>query len=561
MTAKKCVFLVMLFSALSYSVTAQETAVRVQFDVDDLDNQVSQSVISSVALKMNIEIRSGIINKNVTDNATAQNEAAIAVNPVNGNNIVIAMNDYGAGNNGLSGQSVAFTMDGGATWTMRTIPVVSGDLHAIDPSVVFDMNGKLYMSYSAVRMVNKFTVGSAIFLVTSENGGSAWSAPVAVVDGLNNALAVHTRPYLAINPLTNELAIGWVKNEGAQNRATAFTVRSSGGTSFSEAIAVNDSPARARNISVTYNLRGDLFAAWYDFTSATARISKITGTSVQELAQFAVNPIGSADGTSRIIKNTLKVNSYPVLAVDQSSAKTSGTIYVVWADQASGSPDIVMASSKNNGATWSAVSAISQNTGNDQFFPSLSVDSKTGTVNVLYYDSRNDAGNQLIDAYLSQSVDGGRSFVDVRLSNASFDPAAGPFAGKVIGDYIAVASVNNAVFTAWADTRKGDDQDIYFTQYRKSGTDNTAKEFVLNQNYPNPFNPVTEITYELNSETHVTLAVYNSLGQWVRTLVNERKSEGVHTLNFNASDLASGIYFYRLQAGDAVSVKKMLLVK
>ncbi len=561
MTVRKWVLFLVLFSAMSYWLTAQEKAVKVQFDVDDLDNQISSVVTASKQLNLNIEVNSIFENKNVTNNATAQNEAALAVNPANENNIVIAMNDYGVGNNGLSGQSVAYTMDGGATWTMRTIPVVSNDLQAIDPSIVFTNDGKLYMSYAAIRMVNKFTVGSGIFLVTSMDGGSTWSTPVAVVDGLNNALAVHTRPYLAVNPLNNELAIGWVKNEGSQNRATAFVTRTTDGSTFNEPVAINDPSARARNISISYNLQGELFAAWYDYNTATACVSKINGQSVQLLTSFAVHPIGSADGTSRILKSALKVNHYPVMAIDQSATKTAGMIYVVWADQLSGTPDIVMVSSKNNGASWTQPTAVNQNRSNDQFFPSVSVDSKTGTVNVLYYDSRNDVNNQLIDAYLSQSIDGGRSFVDVRLSNASFDPSVGPFSGRVIGDYIAVASNNNAVYTAWADTRKGDDQDIYFTKYQKSGVDNTTRSFVLNQNYPNPFNPVTQITFELNQEVHVSLAVYNSLGQLVKTLVNERRVEGVHTLNFNATELASGIYFYRLQAGDAVSVKKMLLVK
>lgn len=561
MTVRKCVWFVLLFSAMSYWLTAQEKAVTVTFDVDDLDNQVA-SLVTANKLNFNIEINSILENVNVTNTVSAQNEAAMAVNPADGQHIVIAMNDYAVGTNGLSGQSVAYSRDGGATWTMRAVPVVSSDLQALDPAVVFSNDGKVYMAYAVVRTVNKFTVGSGIYLVRSDDGGSTWSAPVAVVDGLNDALAVHTRPCLAVNPANNELAVAWVKNEGSQSRATAYVKRTADGAAFSEAIAVNDQTARARNISLAYNLSGELFAAWYNFNAATANVTKISGTSVQLLSHFAVNPIGTADGTSRIIKNTLKVNNYPVLAIDQSVSKTSGAIYMVWASQENGSPDIFITVSKDNGTTWSAPAAIHPNRRNDQFFPSVSVDRTTGAVNVIYYDSRNDANNQLIDVYLSQSIDGGRSFVDARLSNTSFDPAVGPFSGKVIGDYNAVSSGNGSVYAAWADTRKGNDQDIFFCKYQGSANGvNTAKGFVLNQNYPNPFNPVTEISYELNQDVHVILSVYNSLGQLVKTLVNERQATGVHTLNFNAKELASGVYFYRLQAGDAVSVKKMMLIK
>ncbi len=86
-------------------------------------------------------------------------------------------------------------------------------------------------------------------------------------------------------------------------------------------------------------------------------------------------------------------------------------------------------------------------------------------------------------------------------------------------------------------------------------------QFSIEQNYPNPFNPTTSITYQLPQNAHVKLVVYNSLGQVVRTLVDENKSAGRYSITFNASNLPSGVYFYRIQAGDYVSVKKMLLMK
>ncbi len=85
--------------------------------------------------------------------------------------------------------------------------------------------------------------------------------------------------------------------------------------------------------------------------------------------------------------------------------------------------------------------------------------------------------------------------------------------------------------------------------------------FNLTQNYPNPFNPTTNITYQLPHNARVKLVVYNSLGQVVNTLVDQNKSAGRYSITFNASNLPSGVYFYRIQAGDYVSVKKMLLMK
>lgn len=88
------------------------------------------------------------------------------------------------------------------------------------------------------------------------------------------------------------------------------------------------------------------------------------------------------------------------------------------------------------------------------------------------------------------------------------------------------------------------------------------KEFILHQNFPNPFNPSTQITFDVPTTTTVTLKVYNLLGQEVATLLHNTSVEaGEQSITFDASKLSSGLYFYRLQAGSFVSVRKMVLLK
>ena len=82
----------------------------------------------------------------------------------------------------------------------------------------------------------------------------------------------------------------------------------------------------------------------------------------------------------------------------------------------------------------------------------------------------------------------------------------------------------------------------------------------LLQNYPNPFNPSTTISYSLKEDGIVELKVYDILGREVKTLVNESETKGNHTITFDASDLASGVYLHKLKVNDYVAVKKMLLV-
>jgi hypothetical protein len=84
---------------------------------------------------------------------------------------------------------------------------------------------------------------------------------------------------------------------------------------------------------------------------------------------------------------------------------------------------------------------------------------------------------------------------------------------------------------------------------------------VLGENYPNPFNPTTMIAYDIPSPGHVMLKVYNLLGQEVAVLVDEDLPAGRYQVSWNASGLASGLYFYRIQAGSFVDTKKLLILK
>jgi predicted permease len=90
---------------------------------------------------------------------------------------------------------------------------------------------------------------------------------------------------------------------------------------------------------------------------------------------------------------------------------------------------------------------------------------------------------------------------------------------------------------------------------------NLLQGYTLSQNYPNPFNPNTVISYSLPSASDVKLIVYNSLGQTVNLIDHGFKPAGNYSANFNASDLPSGIYFYKLKAGQFSQIKKMIVLK
>ncbi len=102
----------------------------------------------------------------------------------------------------------------------------------------------------------------------------------------------------------------------------------------------------------------------------------------------------------------------------------------------------------------------------------------------------------------------------------------------------------------------------------KANTDDAGLEAFdsLYENFPNPFNPTTTIKYSLKESKHTKLVIYNSLGQVIRTLVNDVQDAGVHTIQWNGCDdyglnVASGLYFYRLKAGSYLKTRRMMLIE
>lgn len=86
-------------------------------------------------------------------------------------------------------------------------------------------------------------------------------------------------------------------------------------------------------------------------------------------------------------------------------------------------------------------------------------------------------------------------------------------------------------------------------------------EFSLSQNYPNPFNPNTNISFSLPKATNVKITVYNAIGKEISVLVNGNYEAGLHTISWNANNISSGMYFYKMEAGNFTATKKLVLMK
>jgi hypothetical protein len=183
--------------------------------------------------------------------------------------------------------------------------------------------------------------------------------------------------------------------------------------------------------------------------------------------------------------------------------------------------------------------------------PSVAVSGSV--VHVVWEDNRDGSW----EIYYKRSTDTGVNWgADTRLTNAT-----------AYSEYPSVAVSGSVVHVVWHDERDGN-YEIYHKRNPTGnpvGIKNISSEipssYSLSQNYPNPFNPSTKIKFQVPSSKFVKLIVFDILGKEVATLVNESLQPGTYETTFDASNLASGIYFYRLQSENFVETRRMLMVK
>lgn len=187
----------------------------------------------------------------------------------------------------------------------------------------------------------------------------------------------------------------------------------------------------------------------------------------------------------------------------------------------------------NGGTSWDS-SKFNHNKNQAMYF----VDVNTGWIGGSYYS---------VNSNISKTTNGGMNWTDQNIGGSQF-----------IQNILFVNSM-----TGWAvgysgvilKTINGGISNIY--QINNLIPD----KFCLFQNYPNPFNPLTRIDFDIPKKGFVTLKVFDILGREVQTLINEEKIAGSYSIDFNASDLTSGLYFYKLETSEFMDVKRMLFIK
>lgn len=379
-----------------------------------------------------------------------QAEISLSINPTNPQWVVASANDarttqYKAW--------VYHSQDGGVSWSDALMPfqkyIASGDpgiAHCGDGTVLYS-----YLDFDGAFLPHRFIVAR------STDNGQTWLGPGLVQETTGVPFA--DRPQIACAGATGTFAnrayVSWTQfNLISGNIRVAFS--DDRGQTWLGAKNVSGSGVQGSMPVVGRN--GAVYVFWQAGNAIQlARSTNGAGSFSAAQTISSAQPISDTNFRRPL---------YPSAAIDLSGGPFDGSLYVVWADQRFGDPDIVLIRSTDGGSTWSSPTRVNpdpQANGRDQFLPWVAVD-ETGTVLVKWYDRSHDAANVRQHVLVAASHDGGRQFdLPERATDVDTDGGRPDFCG----DYCGVAARAGRAVPMWADGRTGTGEVDVYTQRLK----------------------------------------------------------------------------------------------
>ena len=496
-----------------------------------------------------------------SDTLTFCNEPSIAINPNNPDNIVIGTNNT----------YFFASFDGGNKWTEGKMFSTMGVWG--DPSLAFDLNGNLFFGHLSGEPPLSGRWADRIIIQKSTDGGLTWND--GSFTGLNRP-KFEDKEWVSVDLVSsvykNNIYVAWTEFDRLFDPDTLYKSRilfsrstNSGGT-WSSPLQISDVEGNCMDDDSTtegavpaIGSNGEIYIAWAGPEGIVLDRSFDGGVTFS--SDIFVSDIIGGWGWGYEIEGIFG-NGLPQTICDTSNSPYRGTVYVLWADQRNGilDPDILLKKSTDKGITWSRTKIVNNdNSGRPQFFPWMCIDPVTGIMYIVYYDRRNTIGT-MTEVYVARSIDGGETFHHYLVSDEAFETNNDEF----LGDYINIIAYNGKAYPVWTQTNQFG-RNIVMAIIDESTLDVKLQKIIttstLNQNYPNPFNPRTIISYEISEKSFVSLKIYDVLGNEITVLVNEEKPAGYYEMEFNAAELSSGIYFYKLNTGRNSEIKKMVLLK
>lgn len=372
------------------------------------------------------------------------NEPAIAIDPHNPQHLVVAWQVRA---------SIAYSQDGGATWTVApgTAPEnyrISGDV-----SVAYDGSGHALLCYIAFDKLGtsqywaQGATRNGIWVRRSLDGGKTWEATPGTVMSHESTPGIpfEDKPWVVTDTSghSRNIYVGWT--HFTLDASELYFERSTdGGVTWSQPLKLNSKPGLPRDdngalegFDGVVGPDGSLYTVWDDRDGIQFAVSHDGGKSFSRDRQII--PAGPAYFGITQVQRT---DGFPQIGIDPKS----GRLYVAWSDYVNGDVDVFVASSGDGGKTWSTPTRVNDDpihNGVDQFFQWLAVDPTSGAVNLIFYDRRPD--NKQTRVTLARSTDGGKTFANFTWDNDAFEAE-----GDFLGDYLAITAYDNKVWGAWA---------------------------------------------------------------------------------------------------------------
>jgi hypothetical protein len=433
-----------------------------------------------------------------------------------GNILHVAWSDYRDGNSEIYYKASG---DGGVTW--------SPDARMTNNSSISEYPS-IWVSGPDVHIVwsDQRNGNTEIYYKRSVNGGFSWSGDIRLT---NNSSGSGEPSITAAGQIVHLAWVDW--RDG--NNEIYYKASADGGLSWSPDARLTNNSANSQQPSIWVS-GPDVHLVWHDTRNGNYAIFYKRSTNG-----------GFSWGSDVLLNSGTSSAQYPSITA------TGDIVHLVWEDYRNGSnSEIYYKTSGNRGVNWSPDARLT-NDGSFSAYPCIYVSGPY--VHVTWNDNR--SGNYEI--YHKMSFNGGFTWgSDLRLT---INSAASSFSSIAVQD--------SKVHVVWQDNRDGN-WEIY---YKRNPIGNPVGiepisseipgEFSLEQNYPNPFNPVTTIKFSIPQASFVKLLIYDITGREAAELINQQMSAGVYSVDFNASELSSGVYLYKLETAGFVDVKKMLLVK
>jgi len=370
-----------------------------------------------------------------------------------------------------------------------------------------------------------------IYYKNSTNGGLTWSNDMR----LTNTSEFSRLPSLAVN--NSNLYVVWEEKELYTD--ICFKRSTNGGLSWSIDTVLDNGTISSENPYISLS-GATIHVAWEDSRDGYTN----------EIYYKRSNDGGNNwSPDSRLTINGGE-SLYPSICA------LGSVVHLTFQDNSNYHNEIYYKRSTNGGLTWGAIVNLS-NIPNESWHPALSLSGSF--VHLVWYNYYNDTPK----IYYKRSTDEGTSWdPNIRLSDNS-----------AISAIPSISVVDTMIHVVWSDYRDGNLEIYYKCNLNgnlvkiKNVNSLVPERFYLYQNYPNPFNPVTKVKFAVplnkggERGLSVRLVIYDVLGREVATLVNQQLKPGTYEVEWDAGNYPSGVYFYKLKAGDFTDTRKMILIK